>query len=348
MAGGGGTRFWPLSRQATPKQLLNLTGKELMINETIDRLQPIIRRADTYIVTSAQQATQMQSATSGRIGCDHILLEPATCNTAACIGYAAVTIAKLHGDGIMCIFPADHHIADEVSFRDTVSIAIDHTQVTDHLVTIGIKPSFPCTGYGYIRFDKTISNAVKPVIEFKEKPDYQTALTYLSSGEYVWNSGIFIWRASAILAAFKRLLPDIYTDLMVIQNAIATADEERVLNTVYPNIRKISIDFGVMEKSDQVVCIPSEFGWDDIGSWDMMNILHKKDQEGNIILGDASCINTTNAVIYSSGRHISVIDMDDVVVVETADSVLVCKQSKAQNVKLAVEKLKAIGRVDLL
>lgn len=348
MAGGGGTRFWPLSRQAKPKQLLNLSGKDIMINETIDRLQPTIHRENIYIVTSTLQAEVMKGATAGRVDADHILCEPASRNTAACIGYAAVHIAKRYGNGIMCVFPADHHIEDEGTFRTTIAGAIEHAQATEHLITIGLKPTFPCTGYGYIRYRHSMDETARPVLEFKEKPDLQTAQAYVASGDYAWNSGMFIWKASVILNTYRQLLPDLYADLMAIQEALGTSAEHRVIESVYPAIRKISIDFGVMEKSDQVVCIPADFGWDDVGSWDMMYVLHGKDQDGNITAGDVSCINTTNAVVYSSGRHISVIDMDDIVVVETADAVMVCKQSKAQNVKLAVEKLAVNDRREML
>ena len=348
MAGGGGTRFWPLSRQANPKQLLNLSGKDLMINETLDRLPPVIPHENIFVVTNMQQATKLIEAIRGRIDEDRVLTEPVSRNTAACIGYAAVEILRRYGDGIMCIFPADHYICDEQEFRRILTMGIEYAKKNDKLVTIGLRPTFPSTGFGYIRYNKIGTSLIKDVLEFVEKPDQITAQHYVENGEYAWNSGMFIWKASVILRKFQELLPDIYDDLMMIHDALRTQKEKSVLARVYPRIRKISIDFGVMEKSSDVVVIPAEFGWNDVGSWDMMHVLHTRDEYGNIILGDAECINTTNAVAYSSGRHISVVDMDDVVVVETADAVLVCRLSKAQDTKLAVERLINKKRNELL
>lgn len=348
MAGGGGTRFWPLSRQITPKQLLNLSGKDLMINETLDRLPPVIPHKNIFVVTNVQQAAKLIEATGGRIEEDKVLKEPASRNTAACIGYAAVEIQRRYGDGVMCVLPADHYIRDEKEFRRILTMGIEYAKTSDKLVTIGLRPTFPATGFGYIRYEKMGTSPVKNVVEFVEKPDGVTAQRYVDSGEYAWNSGMFIWKTSVILKKFQELLPDIYEDLMTIREVLGTQEEEEVLARIYPRIRKISIDFGVMEKSSDVVVIPADFGWNDVGSWDMLHVLHAQDEHGNIIVGDAACINTKNTVAYSSGRHVSVVDMDDVVVVETADAVLVCRLSKAQDVKMAVERLTNHQRNELL
>lgn len=348
MAGGGGTRFWPLSRQAFPKQLLNLSGKDLMISETIDRLHPLIAKEHIYIVTSEQQKGKMIEATTGRITQDHILSEPEARNTSACIGLAAIEIAKRYEDGIMCIFPADHYISDEKAFRKTISAAVDIAMSKDQLVTIGIKPTYAATGFGYIKYNKSESGISKRVLAFKEKPNTETAQEYCLSGDYAWNSGMFIWKASVILEQYKKLLPDIYEELMRLYNAIGTNNERKVKHEIYPRIRKISIDYGVLEKSDKLVVIPADFGWNDVGSWDMMHIIHNVNENGNVLVGDVNSINTTNSVIYSTSKHISVIDMDDIVVVETSDAIMICKQSKAQNVKNAVDKLAAENRTELL
>ena len=347
MAGGSGSRFWPLSRQTNPKQLLNLSGKNIMINETIDRLQPGIRPENILIVTSAQQVEKILQATGSRIQQNNVIKEPAARNTAACIGLAAIEIIRRCGDGIMCVFPADHYISNEDEFRSIVAQAIICANETNQLVTIGLKPTFPSTGYGYIRFEDDES-PIKKVQRFIEKPDAETAKIYVNSGHYVWNSGMFIWKASIILERFKQLLPDIHADLMKIKAAFNTDQEKSVLQDVYTNIRKISIDYGIMEKSEDIVVIPADFGWNDVGSWDMLNVLHPQDASGNITIGDVNCINTQNAVVYSTGKHISVIGVDDIIVVETADAVMVCKKSEAQNVKSAVERLTQEGRYELL
>lgn len=341
MAGGGGTRFWPLSRQKTPKQMLNLTGNDLMINETVDRMATAVPKENIFVVTAAVQAPQMLEATADRVKPDHVLAEPAARNTAACIGYAAMEVVKKYGDGVMLITPADHYIKDVPTLTQVFNTAIETAEKTDKLVTIGIKPTFPSTGFGYIKY-RHGEDAAKTVVEFREKPDAATAQQYVDSGEYVWNSGMFIWKASVILTKFKEYIPDIYADLEKIGSAMGTEAEQQVLNEVYPNIRKISIDYAVMEPSaakGDVLTVPGDFGWNDVGSWDMMSVLHDADADGNILLGNTLAVNTTNSICYSSGKLVSVVGLDNVVVVETPDAIMVCPKDRAQDVKLIVDKL---------
>jgi mannose-1-phosphate guanylyltransferase len=347
MAGGGGTRFWPLSRKQTPKQLLNLSGKDVMVNETVDRLSQVAKNENIYIVTNSTQVDKMKNVTSGRVLPDNILSEPAARNTAACIGYAAIKIVKKYGNGIMVITPSDAYIKNNKEYANVLNKAIARAEATDDLVTVGITPTFPATGYGYIRFEKS-ENVAKKVIQFVEKPDQATAEGYLKTGEYVWNSGMFIWKASVILDKFKQLLPDIYEDLQKIEEAIDTKKESDVLNEVYPNIRSISIDYGIMEKSNNISVVPGDFGWNDVGSWDMMGVLHDADKDGNITVGDTINIQTTNSIVYSSGKLVATVGVDNLVVVETPDAILVCPKDKAQDVKKIVEKLKEQGRGELL
>ena len=349
MAGGGGTRFWPLSRKETPKQLLNLSGKELMINETIDRITSVIPKKDIFIVTNHSQVGKMEEATKTRIQKEHILSEPAARNTAACIGYAAMEIIKKYGDGIMCIFPADHFIKDELTFSKTLVSAIKVAEDEDKLVTMGITPTFPSTGYGYIKYDKadTEGEAYR-VLEFKEKPNEETAKKYVESGEYAWNSGMFVWKASTILKYFKKLLPDIYENLKIMGDAMDTLEEENVISRIYPNIRSISIDYGIMEKADDVVVIPAEFGWSDVGSWDNLGVLYEADDNGNIVHGNHIGVDTKNSVIYAKNKLIATIDVENVVVVETGDTILVCKKDRSQDVRKIVDILKEQGREEYL
>lgn len=348
MAGGGGTRFWPLSRQKTPKQLLNLSGKDLMVNETIDRLAMTIPGKNMFIVTNASQVESMKKVTRGRVMPNHILSEPSARNTAACIGYAAVEIIKKYGDGIMVIAPSDAYIKDWDKFTDVLSVAINVVENENKLVTIGITPTFPATGYGYIKFiDKELSGA-KFVEEFKEKPDLETAKKYISSGDYVWNSGMFIWKASIIMEHFKEFLPDIYIDLMIIADAMGTNEEYNIIEKIYPNIRKISIDYGIMEKSNDVLVVSGEFGWNDVGSWDMMNVLHSEDINGNISIGDVLNIDTNNTIVYSDSKLIATVGVDNLIIVQTKDAILVCDRNKAQDVKKVVDSLNELGRNELL
>lgn len=350
MAGGGGTRFWPLSRQKAPKQMLNLTGKDLMINETVDRMATAVPKENIFIVTAAVQAPQMLEVTAGRVQPGHVLAEPAARNTAACIGYAAMEIVKKYGDGVMLITPADHYIKDVPTLTQVFNTAIETAENTGKLVTIGITPTFPSTGFGYIKYQYG-DDAAKSVVEFREKPDAVTAQQYVDSGEYLWNSGMFIWKASVILKKFEEYIPDIYADLEKIGDAMGTENEQQALNEVYPNIRKISIDYAVMEPSaakGDVLTVPGDFGWNDVGSWDMMTVLHEPDENGNVLLGNTLTVNTTNSICYSSGKLVSVVGMDNVVVVETSDAIMVCPKDQAQDVKLIVDKLNDLSKKEYL
>jgi len=351
MAGGDGTRFWPLSRQKMPKQLLNLSGKDLMVNEAVERMATVIGKSNIFIVTADVQAPAMIAATQGKVFPRNILAEPAARNTAACIGYAAMEISKKYGDGVMIITPADHYIEDTEALTEIFKTAILAAEEQDKLVTIGLKPTFPSTGFGYIKYDTLKKGNIKPVIEFKEKPDEETAKLYVDSGEYAWNSGMFIWKASLILKKIKENVPDIYTDLKKIGEAMNTPKEQEVLHEVYPNIRKTSIDYAVMEpcaSKGEVLVIPGDCGWNDVGSWDMMDILHKPDENNNVIIGDAIVSDTRNSVIYATSRTVTAVDIDNIIVVETPDAIMVCSKDKAQNVKKIVDKLNSEGRIELL
>lgn len=351
MAGGGGTRFWPLSRQKMPKQMLNLTGKDLMVNETIDRMATVVSLEDIFVVTAAIQVPKMLAATAGRVKQDHVLAEPVARNTAACIGYAAMEIVKKYGDGVMLITPADHYIKDVPTLTQVFNTAIDVAEKSNKLVTIGIKPTFPSTGFGYIKYQSDDVGPAKAVLEFREKPSFETAQEYVSSGEYTWNSGMFIWKASVILAKFEQYIPDIYADLEKIGEAMGTDRERQVIEEVYPKIRKISIDYAVMEPSaanGEVLTVPGDFGWNDVGSWDMMTVLHESDENGNVLLGNTLAVNTTNSICYSSGKLVSVVGMDNVVIVETPDAIMVCPKDQAQEVKQIVEKLSEQSKKEYL
>ena len=351
MAGGGGTRFWPLSREKKPKQFINLTGNDAMVNEAIDRMTKVITPDHIFIVTSESQATMMAKVTSSRISSSNIISEPAARNTAACIGLSAITLLKKHGDGVILITPSDHYIRDVSALCKSFFSAINKAEETDKIVTIGLEPTFPSTGYGYIKYDKSTKDDIKPVIEFREKPDEKKAQSYIDSGEYLWNSGMFIWKASVVLDRLKEFAPDIYDILMRIGDAINTPEENDVLHALYPTIRSISIDYAVMEPSasqGEVVVIPTECKWNDVGSWDMMEVLHDVDANGNIILGDAVPVDVKNSIIYSSHRTVTAVGVEGLVIVETPDSIMICRKDNAQDVKKIVEKLKKEGRKELL
>lgn len=348
MAGGGGSRFWPLSRQATPKQLLNLTGKDLMVNETLDRMGLVIPGKNMYIVTNCTQALAMEQAVHGRVLPGQILAEPAARNTAACIGYAAFEVLKKRGDGILCVAPSDAYIRDWPAFAAVLETAVKAAEQTNQLVTIGIQPTFPATGYGYIQYDPQEHAAAHKVLQFKEKPDEATAKRYLAQGGYAWNSGMFIWKASVILEQSRRYLPQVYEPLECIANAMGTADEQQVLREVYPTIPSISVDYGILERSSDVWMVNGDFGWNDVGSWDMLPVLHPADEQGNVTVGDCLPLDCENVIGYSSGRLVAAVSVKDLIVVETPDAVMVCDRNHAQDVKSIVEELKRQGRIELL
>ena len=348
MAGGGGTRFWPLSRKSLPKQFLNLSGKDLMVNETFDRLIRFTNQEDIFVVTNQMHAALTEKLMAGRIDKAHILAEPAARNTAACIGYAAMEILRKHEDGIMCILASDHYIQDEDAYIKVMEKAIQTVEETDALVTIGIKPEYPATGYGYIKNSGVDGKEYHKVEEFVEKPDLETAKAYLEEGTYAWNSGMFVWKASTILKYFEKLLPDVYNCLIEIGEAMNTEKEAEVIGKVYPTIPKISVDYGIMERADDVLMLEGDFGWNDIGSFETLSVLGKKDEQGNVGIGTNMLIDTNDCICYSKNRMIATVGVSDLVIVETEDAVLVCPKDRAQDVKYIVEKLTEQGKENYL
>ena len=351
MAGGGGTRFWPLSRQSAPKQLLNLSGRGPMIAETFDRMAAAVPPEDIYIVTSAHQADGVLDALDGRTDRAHILAEPEARSTAACIGLAATVLSARSGDGLMLVTPSDHFIGSTelltAAWREGFRAAEDG----DCLVTVGIRPDRPATGYGYIRFDTDSDAPVRKVFSFHEKPDEATARRYLDSGAYCWNSGMFIWRTDAILRALRTFAPDLAEPLDAIRGAAAGPDADEAVARIYPGIRAVSVDRAVLEPAaalGQVLMVPCDFVWNDVGSWDMMEVIHRPDADGNILIGDSLAVNCRDCVILSRDRLVSAVDVEGLVIVQTPDAVMVCRKDRAQNVRQIVEALQAAGRTDLL
>jgi mannose-1-phosphate guanylyltransferase len=352
LAGGGGTRFWPLSRQEIPKQLLNISGNDIMLNDTIERFKGIIPQENTVIVTNRSQAVLLESIMHSSVSKRNILIEPVARNTAASILFAALSIEKSHGDSLMAVLPSDHYITDEEQFRLTLDEACTVAMETDKIVTIGTKPTFPSTGYGYIAFDKEpiASNpvAVYEVTEFVEKPNFQKAQGYLASGNYLWNSGMFIWKTSVIIDNFKRYLPRLYKTMLPISDYLGTEQEEEIINKIYPTLQNISIDYGILERSDEVVVLSGQFGWNDIGSWDALGAIFPPDKSGNIIKANHMGIETRNSIIYGNGRLITTIGVDGFIIADTGDALLICPKDKAQSVKEIVELLKENGMTEYI
>ncbi len=347
LAGGGGTRFWPLSRQELPKQLLNISGNDIMLNDTIGRYEGIIPLENTIIVTNHSQAELLERIMHSSVPKGNILVEPVARNTAASILYAALFIEKIHGDSIMVVLPSDHFITNVEQFKQTLDEACAVAMESDRIVTIGIKPTFPSTGYGYISYENlpvmTSPCAVYDVAEFVEKPNFQKAQGYLNSGNYLWNSGIFIWRTSIIIENFKRYLPRLYKALLPIVEYLGTNREKEMIQAIYPTLQNISIDYGILERCDEVVVVAGDFGWNDIGSWDALGAIFPPDELGNIVKANHLGIETRNSIVYGNGRLITTIGIDGLIIADTEDALLICAKDKAQSVKDMVTLLKEKG-----
>ncbi len=339
MAGGSGTRFWPLSRKAYPKQALKLIDDREMINLTIDRCAPFIEGEDMYIVTNKEQSDLLRDLTKGRLPEGNIIAEPCARNTAPCILYSAMKLYKKYGDVSMCVLSADHAIGDEKAFRQVLKNGARYAEENDEIVTIGIVPTYPSTGYGYIKKGEEVSfeTTIYNVEEFVEKPDEETAKNYISTGDYFWNSGMFIFKASTILESFKKNLPDMYSKMAAIEDALNTDREEAEVERVYPKLDSISVDYGIMEKEEKISVIPGTFGWSDIGTWDSIADVQPKDRDGNVVKGEHVGIDTKGCVIYSTDQVITTIGLEDIVIVSTGDSLLVCRKDRAQDVKKIVD-----------
>ncbi len=347
LAGGGGTRFWPLSRQETPKQLLNISGNDIMLNDTIVRFEGVIPLENTIVVTNRSQAVLLESIMHSSVPKSNILVEPVARNTAASILLAALFIEKNHGDSLMIVLPSDHYITDEAQFRKTLDEACSVAMLSGKIVTIGIKPTFPSTGYGYISFDNeptlTKPCSVYEVAEFVEKPNFSKAQGYLASGHYLWNSGMFIWKTSVVIDNFKRYLPRLYKTLLPLYDHMGTSREEEVMNTIYPTLQSISIDYGILERSDEVVVVSGDFGWNDVGSWDALGAIFPPDASGNIVKANHLGLQTQNTIVYGNGRLITTIGVDGLIIADTEDALLICKKDRAQSVKEIVDMLKERG-----
>ena len=352
MAGGGGTRFWPLSRHARPKQLISLASEKVMINETVDHYESVILRGDTYIVTNREQEPLMTELLYPDIERSHILAEPLGRNTAPCILYAALVLKKTYGDALMAVLPSDHYIADLKEYRRVLKLAFDTAESTNRMVTIGLWPTYPATGFGYIRFSDNpvdgASDEIRSLLRFVEKPELLRAKEYLSSGRYLWNSGMFVWKVSVILDAFREYMPKLYGQMLEVYDSLCTDSESEAIADLYPQLESQPVDYGIMEKAENVLVIPAEFGWNDVGTWDALDEISEPDQDGNVIRGDYLGVDSHNCIVYGEKRLVATVGVEDLIIVDTGDAILVCDKKHAQEVKNVVEELKRRGRTDLI
>jgi mannose-1-phosphate guanylyltransferase len=353
MAGGKGTRFWPKSREKMPKHLLDIVSEKTIIQETVERIAPIVPAENILIVTGLSHADELMKQVP-QILAENILIEPVGRNTAPCIGLAALHIKRKSPEGVMAVLPADHLIGDSDRFRQLLSYAADMAGRGDYLLTIGITPVFPETGYGYIEQGELKCNvngeSVYAVASIREKPALEQAKAFLEKGGFYWNSGMFVWRADTILHAIEKWLPDIYAGLLQIEDAIGTDREKEMIDHVYREIKPISIDYGVMEKADNVFLIRGDFGWSDVGSWDTLWEVSNKDSNGNAVHGQGLFIGVEakNSLVHSPRKLVALVGVEDLIIVETEDSLLICKRGCSQDVKKAVENLQEKNLKDYL
>ncbi|MDI6785305.1 MAG: mannose-1-phosphate guanylyltransferase/mannose-6-phosphate isomerase [bacterium] len=338
MAGGYGARFWPLSREIMPKQMLRIAGKNTMIQNTVQRIMPLIPLNHLYIATNEKHAkiidTQLKEINCAENNINFII-EPMGKNTTPAIAVAAIYINEIDPESTMVVMPADHIIQKKTKFLKLLKQA-EKLANQGYLVTFGIKPSRPETGYGYIKAGKKIYEGFK-VDKFTEKPDLKTAQRYLKSSNYFWNGGIFVWQTKAILQEIKKYLPFLYEKLNILKNS---PNRLEALKTFYTEVESISIDYGVMERTDRAAVIPADIKWNDVGSWSALDEVIKKDSKGNIITGNVIDINSQNSIIYGGSNLVASIGLKDIVVVSTDDVILICPKNKSQDVKTMVNKLK--------
>ncbi len=349
MAGGRGERFWPRSRKNLPKQFLSLTGDgKTMIQLTVERLLPIIAYSDIYIATNKDYKDLVKKQLPD-IPEENIICEPVSKNTAPCIGLGAVRIAKKYDDAIMYVLPSDHQIRFNQMFLTTLEDAAMLAEDGKTLVTIGINPEYPETGYGYIKFDPSSTKGRGYKVErFVEKPSLELAKEYIATEEYLWNSGMFTWKVSSILDNINNFMTDTYDSLMRIQDAIGTEDEENVLKKEFDNIKSESIDYGVMEKARDIYVIPGSFGWDDVGSWISLERLQKSDKQGNIISGDVIAVDTKKCIVQGIDKLIATVGIEDMIVVDTKDALLICHREHTGDIKKVIENFKINNRNEYL
>ena len=360
LAGGSGTRFWPRSRKARAKQVLALDGERTMIQRTVDRLSPLARTEDCWVITN----TLLSDTICGQLDAvpeDHVVCEPAARNTAPAAGLAAFLIERASPDAVLGIFPADHAIANEPAFLAIIECATKLAAAGENMVVLGIKPTRAETGYGYIETGDVFTEGVLRVRRFTEKPNRERAEEFVAAGNYHWNSGIFVWSARTLANAVREHLPEMAPLLDKIAAAYGTPDFDRVFREIYPKCENISVDYAILEprsakgeSRSHLYCLPSEFGWNDLGSWAAL-YEHQLEQgliadaQGNVREGtDGVAVDARGNYVYSPKKFVALVGVRDLVVVETDDALLITTREHSQDVGKVVKELVARGRNDLI
>lgn len=347
MAGGSGTRFWPASRQKRPKQLLTLFGQSSLLQQTVARLEPLCRPEQVLVVTGRDHAAAVGQQLP-RVPAAQILAEPLARNTAPAAGLAAAWVARRDPETVCLVLPADQLITQEDLYIETLRRAVELARSEEVLVTLGLTPRYPATGFGYIECGQVLDSRgpqVCAVRAFHEKPDLPTAQAYLASGRHLWNSGMFIWRAGVLLAEMDRHLPELAAGLAELAPALDTAEQGQALEQVYSGLPAISVDHGIMEKSDRLRVVRADFGWSDVGSWEAMAELWPADQEGNASQdGRVVAVEAQGNLVSAQGRLAALLGVKDLVAVVTDDVLLILPKQRSQEVRRLVERLKDSGQ----
>jgi mannose-1-phosphate guanylyltransferase len=353
MAGGVGSRLWPRSRIASPKQFLDLLGHRTMLQETVDRIEPLIPLPRVLVVVGEEHAEKVRAQVPA-LPEENILIEPGPRGTAPCIGLAATALKLRDPSATMAVFPADHLIADTSGFRQAISTAAQIAQ-EGYLVTLGISPDHPHTGYGYIQRGTALSReGLLPAFQvqrFAEKPDESTAQLFVDSGEYYWNGGIFVWRVATILDEMARLLPQLHAELRLISLAWGTPNHMETICTAWEQVPRTTIDYGIMEKASRVAVVPMDVGWDDVGNWATLSGLVESGRGQNVVHGNGVplLLDTSDSYIYTSaGRLVATVGLEGYVVVDTPDALLICPKDQAQAVRDVVQQLAEEGMKEYL
>jgi mannose-1-phosphate guanylyltransferase len=346
MAGGSGTRFWPRSRDKKPKQFLNVFGNETLIQNTINRFLPLAHRDNIYVISKHlhQEEILKQNLT---IDNSNILYEPVGKNTLPCIGLAALFIKRKNPDAIIVVTPSDHLVGDLPLFRETIMSACNVAAENDGIVTIGINPTFPATGFGYIQLANKVRSGTEidayKVKSFVEKPDSETAEKYLASEEYLWNSGMFVFKCSALWDAIEKFTPALFDSLKEIDKYIDTPQFYEQLSLLYKSIDSVSIDYGIMEKADNTFVVKGDFQWNDLGGWKQVYDLSEKDSAGNATSGNVVLMDTGNSYVYSQNGLVALMGVRDLLVIQHENATLVMKIDESENIKNLVGFLKNKG-----
>jgi len=344
MAGGTGTRLWPLSTEENPKQTHKLIGDLTLFQETVKRVEPLLGIDRVLVVAGEQHVPELRLQEPG-IPNENFIIEPKGMGTAPCIGLAAIHLTNLNPESIMIVLTADHYIGDVEGFQDVLDAAAKIAG-EGPLVTLGIKPNEPSTGYGYIEHGENLkkiqSHNVFRAKRFTEKPDSETALRMIKSGNYSWNSGMFIWKVSRILDEFRLQMPVLFEQLEIIRKVIGTSNYYKVLKESWQKVPRETIDYGIMEKASNVVVIPVDIDWSDLGTWSSLMELLPSDSHGNVVKGKHLGIDTYNSLIFGGKRIIGTIGINNLLIVETDEAILVCDMDQDQKVKELVKRLEKI------